>query len=199
MSDWVSTYSVRGRTSTASILEMPSCAVHEPARPAAPPRETARCPSRPLDDKVRRILRVALRMRWDKRPQKDGSIPSTIRRTPPPRSRWRVRARSCSRTETNALPLAKAPSARPRRRPERRSGGHRRRRQRLHDAVPLGERPGGAPATRSGGDDDRLHARLRQPDASPPRRRIGRLPDGSPGASRAEYFAGTELQGQSRA
>ena len=74
MSDWGSVYSAKGPYENGLDLEMPDPRYMNRANLLAPIRsgELSRVP---LDDKVRRILRVAYRMAWDARPQKDASIP----------------------------------------------------------------------------------------------------------------------------
>ena len=74
MSDWVSTYSLRGPYYYGLDLEMPSPRYMN-RRNLLPLLSSGELPQGPLNDKVRRILRVALGMDWDKRPQKDDSIP----------------------------------------------------------------------------------------------------------------------------
>ena len=74
MSDWGSVYSARGPYENGLDLEMPDGRFMNRGNLLAPIRsgEISRAP---LDDKVRRILRVAYRMGWDARPQKDAAIP----------------------------------------------------------------------------------------------------------------------------
>ena len=74
MSDWVSTYSVVGALNGGLDLEMPRAAVLTPeaVRPAV---ENGLVSEATLDDKLRRLLRVAAAFGWLDREQKDDSIP----------------------------------------------------------------------------------------------------------------------------
>ncbi len=74
MSDWVSTYSPDGPYKNGLDLEMPSARMMNREK-LQPLIDSGTLSTSILDDKVRRILRVALTMGWDKRPQKDSSIP----------------------------------------------------------------------------------------------------------------------------
>lgn len=74
MSDWVSTYSARGPYYFGLDLEMPFPKWMNRANLLEDLR-SGKLPLGPLDDKVSRLLHVALGMEWDKRPQKDSSIP----------------------------------------------------------------------------------------------------------------------------
>ena len=74
MSDWTSVYSVKGPYLNGLDLEMPSGRFMNPQN-LLPLLRSGELPISPLDDKVRRILRVAYRFGWDKREQKDPNIP----------------------------------------------------------------------------------------------------------------------------
>lgn len=73
MSDWTSTYSPDGPYKNGLDLEMPSARMMNREK-LMPLIQNGTLSTSILDDKVRRILRVALAMEWDKRPQKDPSI-----------------------------------------------------------------------------------------------------------------------------
>ena len=74
MSDWVSVYSVKGPFLNGLDLEMPSGRYMNPKN-LLPLLQSGELPVAALDDKVRRILRVAYRFGWDKGDQKDPDIP----------------------------------------------------------------------------------------------------------------------------
>lgn len=73
MSDWVSTYSTEGTYLGGLDIEMP-WGKHLNREKLLPLIQSGKLSQKPLDDKVRRILRVAYQFGWDKRPQLDSSI-----------------------------------------------------------------------------------------------------------------------------
>lgn len=74
MSDWVSTHSVEGPYNAGLDIEMPGAEFMSPAK-LKPLIQNGTLDVKVLDDKVRRILTVADRLGWLKRPQKDPAIP----------------------------------------------------------------------------------------------------------------------------
>ena len=95
MSDWVSVYSVKGPYLNGLDLEMPSPRYMN-AKNLLPLLRSGELPIAPLDDKVRRILRVAYRFGWEEpRSRRTRTFRSTIPRTRPRRWRSPARAWSC--------------------------------------------------------------------------------------------------------
>src|SRR5512133_1543844 len=74
MSDWVSTYSAEGAANAGLDLEMPT-AVWLKAEHLLPLLATGRIRVGIIDDKVRRLLRLAVSFGWLDRPQLDTSVP----------------------------------------------------------------------------------------------------------------------------
>jgi beta-glucosidase len=74
MSDWGATHDSLGPASAGMDLEMPSGKFFN-AEKLKPLIESGQVSMSVIDDKIRRLLRVILAMRWLERPQKDGSIP----------------------------------------------------------------------------------------------------------------------------
>jgi len=104
MSDWIATYDAIGAANGGLDIEMPSGA-HLNRETLVPALESGKVSMATLDDKVRRILRVAVRFGWLDRDQLDLSIP-----------RYNVAAREAAlqgvregmvllRNENEALPL----------------------------------------------------------------------------------------------
>jgi len=74
MSDWISTYDGVAAANGGLDLEMPSGAFMN-RKTLLPAIETSKVSVATIDDKVRRILRTAVRFGWLDRPQLDRSIP----------------------------------------------------------------------------------------------------------------------------
>lgn len=74
MSDWESTYDTLGPANAGLDLEMPSGKFFN-REALLPLIRSGKVSQATLDDKVRRILRVAVRMGWLDREQRDASIP----------------------------------------------------------------------------------------------------------------------------
>ena len=74
MSDWISTYDAIGAANGGLDIEMPSGA-HLNRANLLPALESGEVSMATLDDKVRRILRIAARFGWLDREQRDTSIP----------------------------------------------------------------------------------------------------------------------------
>jgi beta-glucosidase len=74
MSDWVSLYSTLGPANNGLDLEMPY-GDYFAADKLLPLLKSGKIAEATLDDKVRRLLRTALRFDWLNRPQLDASIP----------------------------------------------------------------------------------------------------------------------------
>lgn len=74
MSDWGATHDTKGPANAGLDLEMPS-GIYFNAKDLKPLIESGAVTKATIDDKVRRILRVAYEMKWDQRPQKEPSIP----------------------------------------------------------------------------------------------------------------------------
>jgi beta-glucosidase len=74
MSDWISTYDAIGAANGGLDIEMPSGA-HLNRENLLPALESGEVSMATLDDKVRRILRIAARFGWLDREQRDTSIP----------------------------------------------------------------------------------------------------------------------------
>lgn len=74
MSDWVSTYDGVAAANAGMDLEMPSGA-HMNRETLLPAIETGKVKVAAIDDKVRRILRTAVRFGWLDRDQTDRSVP----------------------------------------------------------------------------------------------------------------------------
>ncbi|MGN6367153.1 MAG: glycoside hydrolase family 3 C-terminal domain-containing protein [Phycisphaerae bacterium] len=73
MSDWTSCYDTLGMANGGLDLEMPK-AVFYKSEKLKPLIESGKVSEATLDDKVRRLFRVAISMGWIDRPQKDESI-----------------------------------------------------------------------------------------------------------------------------
>ncbi len=74
MSDWCSTYSAAGAANGGLDLEMPT-AIQMNAEKLMPLIEKGIVTEQTIDDKVRRIIKLALRFGWLDNDQKDDSIP----------------------------------------------------------------------------------------------------------------------------
>jgi beta-glucosidase len=74
MSDWVSTYDTINSANNGLDLEMPRAKWFTPER-LIPLVNNGVVPEAVLDDKIRRLLRLAIAFGWLDRPQQDSSIP----------------------------------------------------------------------------------------------------------------------------
>ncbi len=74
MSDWISTYSAVGAANAGLDLEMPEAEWLNEAK-LVPALERGEVSLATIDDKVRRLLRLAACFGWLDHPQQDGSIP----------------------------------------------------------------------------------------------------------------------------
>jgi beta-glucosidase len=101
MSDWLSTYSVAEAANAGLDLEMPSAEMFtkENLSAALAQGEVA---SATIDDKVRRILRLAVCFGWLDHEQKERAFPSRTRAAAEWRSSSRAPAACCSRTTPDA-------------------------------------------------------------------------------------------------
>ncbi len=151
MSDWISTYDGVGAANGGLDVEMPS-GEHLNRETLLPAIQAGKVSVATIDDKVRRILRTAVRFGWLDRDAVDLAIPRYNRQGREAALQNARESMVLLKNEGGLLPLGAAGEVDPGRRPDGPPGGPGRRRQLAGAALHVGQLPRGAeqPRRRAG-------------------------------------------------